>query len=522
MNLILKVTLAITALLILIMIPFIYLNVSSVEDLLYEEAVSEADVVSETIIKTTRFQMLENDRRRLYQMVQEAGSQENIEDIRMINKEGIITFSTNPKEMGVNIEKDTAVCNPCHIGRRPPLEVISALRRSRIIQAEGGRELLGISKPIFNDERCSSASCHFHPPDQNILGVLYTTVSLETMHARSAQYTQRLILLTFSMLFLIGATLTMLIRRQVSRPIGEILNHTKKIGELEFGTEIPDLGRDEIGDLARSFNGMTRKLDHATKELEEWGHTLEQKVEERTAEIRHMQAQLIQSEKLASLGEIVAGIAHELNNPLTGVIVYSSLMEKDEKLSATHREDVASIIHESQRCARIVKGLLKFSRVASPQKLMASVNSVMDNTLSLIGTQSIFHNVNIRKRYDADMRETLIDPNQIEQVFINLLINAGQAMPEGGNLDIITQVNAGHVTVSIRDTGCGIPPEHLPRIFDPFFSTKESAGTGLGLSVSYGIVESHGGTIKVESVVGKGTEFIVQIPLLASEGLNLS
>jgi two-component system NtrC family sensor kinase len=310
----------------------------------------------------------------------------------------------------------------------------------------------------------------------------------------------------------------MLIRRQVSRPIGEILTHTKKIGELEFGVEIPDLGRDEIGDLARSFNGMTRKLDRATKELEEWGHTLEQKVEERTAEIRHMQAQLIQSEKLASLGEIVAGIAHELNNPLTGVLVYSSLMAKDEKLSQTHKEDVAAIIHESQRCARIVKGLLKFSRVTSPQKLMASVNSVMDNTLALIGTQSIFHNVNIRKNYAPDMREILIDPNQVEQVFINLLINAGQAMPDGGNLDITTRVDGGRVTVSIKDTGCGIPPEHLPRIFDPFFSTKESAGTGLGLSVSYGIVESHGGTITVGSIVGKGTEFTVQLPLLQNYG----
>jgi two-component system NtrC family sensor kinase len=387
------------------------------------------------------------------------------------------------------------------------------MSRSRVFIGEGGKEKLGIAKAIFNDATCYTAPCHYHSSDQRILGVLNTVVSLENMQVQTWQYLKSLILLTLSMLFVTGATLTLLIRRQVTNPIVELLDHTKKIGELEFGTEIISRSRDEIGDLSRSFNDMTRKLERARKELEEWGHTLEHKVAERTMEIMRIQAQLIQSEKLASLGEIVAGIAHELNNPLTGVIVFSSLLEKDEKLSTTQKADVASILHESQRCARIVKGLLEFSRVTSPQKLKASVNTVLDDTLALIGTQSIFHDVNIRKNYLIDLKETLIDTNQIQQVFINILINAGQAMPEGGDLDIFTGMDDNHIVVSIRDTGCGISPEHVTRIFDPFFTTKGNAGTGLGLSVSYGIVESHGGAIEVSSAPSQGTEFTIRLPL---------
>jgi len=505
-----KFTLAVSVLLLTVMAPFAYLNLEAMRKILHEAAVSEADNISETIIKTTHYQMLENDRKRVYQMIQEAGKQHGIEHIRMITKDGQIIFSTNRAEIGANLDKNAAACDMCHAGARPLTEV-SSMSRSRLFRTAEGQEVLGITKAIYNQESCAAAPCHFHPPDQDILGVLDTAVSLERVRVQTQQYTRRLGALTLAMLLAAGLSLALLVRTLVTRPIRDILGHTRKVGELQLGEQLAVSSDDEIGHLARSFNTMTANLKAARDELQNWGHTLETKVGQRTQELRRMQAQLIRSEKLASLGEIVAGIAHELNNPLTGVLVLASLLEKDGRLDAELRDDAATIVHETQRCARIVKGLLDFSRVTEPQKVPANLNHLMEKSLALIGTQSIFHDVRIQRDYQKGLPPALVDPNQVEQVFINILLNAAQAMAGGGTLSLATRRTGAELSVAIADTGAGIRPEHLGRIFDPFFTTKEH-GTGLGLAVSYGIVENHGGRIEVESAVGRGTTFTVWLP----------
>ncbi|PLX40519.1 MAG: two-component sensor histidine kinase [Deltaproteobacteria bacterium] len=493
------------------MLPFAYLNVKAIEDLLYEEAVTSADNISETIIKTTHYQMLENDRERVYQMMLEAGSQEDIEHIRMITKDGQIIFSTNVEEEGKNLDKNASACDMCHSASRP-LEQASTMNRSRVFLNGEGEEVLGITKAIYNQKSCYTAPCHFHPADLNILGVLDTVVSLDRVREKTAEYTQRLIFLTLSMLFAIGASITLLIHHQVSRPIKKLLGHTRRVGELDLSARIEDTGKDEIGELARSFNDMTQKLDLSQQELEAWGHTLESKVEQRTREVELMQSQIIRAEKLASLGEIVAGIAHELNNPLTGILVLSSLIEKEGQLEGCHREDIQSIVRESQRCAKIVKGLLDFSRVSAPKMAPCDINQIIENTLTLIGSQSIFHNIVIKKNYDANLPLALADSNQLEQVFINIVLNSGQAIDGEGVIGITTKSVGGKIKISISDNGVGISEEHLGKIFDPFFTTKENKGTGLGLSVSYGIIENHGGSINVSSVRAEGTTFDIYIP----------
>jgi two-component system NtrC family sensor kinase len=232
-----------------------------------------------------------------------------------------------------------------------------------------------------------------------------------------------------------------------------------------------------------------------------------------------MQAQLIRSEKLASQGELVAGIAHEINNPLTGILVYSSLITSDPKLDPDLKPDMETIVRETQRCASIVRGLLDFSRETPPQKKPLDMNQVIEESLNLVVHQSLFHDIVITKQYASDLPEFMADHNQIEQVFINLLLNAGQAMTGDGELTITTGLVAGGASVfaAIRDTGCGISEEHLGKIFDPFFTTKDQKGTGLGLSVSFGIIANHGGRIGVESVVGEGTTFTVILPLMGEE-----
>ncbi|MHB9098397.1 MAG: sensor histidine kinase, partial [Syntrophales bacterium] len=241
---------------------------------------------------------------------------------------------------------------------------------------------------------------------------------------------------------------------------------------------------------------------------------LEGKVAERTREIKQMQTQLIRSEKLVSLGRLVAGITHEINNPLTGILMFANLTSQSPQLDPTLKKDMDVIINEAQRCAKIVKGLLDFSRESIPQKKPASLNKVMEDTLTLIGRQSSFHNIKIIRDYQPDFPLIPIDENQMEQVFINMLLNASQSMPSGGSIRIQSFTeNEEHACLKISDTGAGISEENLGKIFDPFFTTKSDKGMGLGLSVSYGIIERHGGKIEVQSKVNEGTTFTIILPL---------
>jgi two-component system NtrC family sensor kinase len=228
-----------------------------------------------------------------------------------------------------------------------------------------------------------------------------------------------------------------------------------------------------------------------------------------------MQAQLVRSEKLASLGELVAGIAHEINNPLTGILVFSSLILNDSRLDPALKSDLETIIQETERCAKIVKGLLDFARESVPQKTWTSLSDILDASLALVKNQAMFQNVTLIRDYSSDLPAILADPHQLEQVIINILLNAGHAMAAGGTLSIVTTslTHKNCVVAQIADTGCGIPEENLSKIFDPFFTTKETSGTGLGLAVSYGIINSHGGTIEVESLVGIGTTFTIKLPI---------
>ncbi len=511
-----KLSVAVSILLLVVMVPYYYLNVKSIRTLLMEEAVAAADKINETIIKTTYHKMLEDDRQSVYEMIQEAGKQEGVEQIRIITPEGDIRFSTDAEEIGNHLEKSATSCASCHQANQ--VRSSSPNGRIGVCETAQGSQVLGVSRAIYNEPNCSRSFCHFHPENQKVLGALHTTISLDRVTHQTAQYARGFVLVTVTMLFAIAIFLRTIMHRMVNRPLREILQHTRRVGELRFDSRVNLRNGDELGELAHSLNQMTAQLKTSQQQLAGWAENLEVKVEERTRELKQMQAQLIRSEKLASLGEIVAGIAHELNNPLTGILVLSSLIQKRNDLDPALQEDLATVVHESKRCARIVKGLLDFSRVGTPQKSLADVNRIMESTLALIGTQSIFHDVVFEKRYDPGLPRAMVDANQIEQVFINILLNAAQAMTTGGRLTLETRGVGQELRISITDTGCGIPEEHIGKIFDPFFSTKDSKGTGLGLSVSYGIVENHGGKIEVDSQVGAGTRFTIHLPAAGPAG----
>jgi two-component system NtrC family sensor kinase len=273
------------------------------------------------------------------------------------------------------------------------------------------------------------------------------------------------------------------------------------------------VGQGELTLLAHSFNGMLASLRMMRADLEEWGRTLEEKVRQRTEEVTAMQVRVAQSERLASLGMLAAGVAHEVNNPLGGILALTALTLEDLPADHPSRRNLEVVVQQTERCRDIVKGLLDFSRQSDVTMEELEINAVLDQTLELVSRQSAFFNVGIERAWGEDLPCITGDRSQLQQVFLNILVNAVQAMDERGVITIRTAARAGEVEVAIADTGCGIPAAAIDRIFDPFFTTREGGyGTGLGLAIAYGIVTRHRGHIHVQSTVGKGTTFTIRLP----------
>jgi two-component system NtrC family sensor kinase len=499
---------------------FAYLNLHTLQTHLLEEAVRDVDFLSETIIQTTHYQMLEDDRKRVYQMIEEVGNQEGIEHIRIINKDGSINFSTEAAEIGTIINKKAEACNVCHAANIPLVNA-SSMNRSRFFTDRNGRDVLGIARGIYNEPVCSNAACHYHDPETKLLGVLDVTISLDRAKSNLLEYRNSVGVLTLCLLLVTAIALTLLTRILIDNPVQRLLRHTERVARGDFSSHIELPREDEIGHLAASFNRMTTNLQAAQSDLEDLMRNLEGMVEERSRKIQEIQSHLVQSEKLASVGELAAGIAHEINNPLAGIVMFSSMVLNHKDLSPALRGDVQVVLDEAQRCADIVRRLLEFSRPNPPHKELCSIGQLLEHTLALVVYQPSFHNIRIDRSFrQDDVPQVLLDPNQVQQVFMNLLINAGQAMSGEGVLELAVDRDEDWLQVRVKDTGCGIPPEQMKKIFDPFFTTKGTSGTGLGLSVSYGIIHSHGGTIEVESTVGEGTVFTVRLPL--KEGRDLA
>jgi len=264
---------------------------------------------------------------------------------------------------------------------------------------------------------------------------------------------------------------------------------------------------------AQLFQELRRSRD----EIQKWNQELEKRVAERTEELQRTQTQLLRAERLASVGQLAAGVAHEINNPLGIILGFSQGMLEQMPPESAFVEPLRIVEREALRCKRIIQNLLDFSRHSRPSMALIRLTSVLDTTLEALGPQMTLQRVEVVRAYDANASEIWADAHQLQQVFTNIILNAIQAMPEGGRLTVSVAAKSGEMAVSFRDTGIGIPEENLGRIFDPFFTTKEiGEGTGLGLSVSFFIIKQHQGTIDVESEVGKGSCFTVRLPLRPS------
>lgn len=329
-------------------------------------------------------------------------------------------------------------------------------------------------------------------------------------------------LITFLGIALLGISIIVLVSiflaKRLSHPLRTLEEISRRIADGNYEHDFVAKGPVEIEHLAHSLNIMSKQLEAEKRELEEWASTLEKKVAERAEEMKRIDSQLFRSEKLASLGKLAAGVAHEINNPLTGILTNSSLLLEDLDKDDPRRDDVEVMVKETIRCREIVKRLLDFARQTKPQKRLANINALIENIILLVRNQATFRNISIEKQLDPALPDVLVDPDQIQQVFVNIILNAAEAMTKGGSLTIRSTFAADrqNIVVTISDSGPGIPEDVRERIFDPFYTTKEH-GTGLGLSISYGIVEQHGGVISVESLVGRGATFTIQLPIVTTE-----
>jgi two-component system NtrC family sensor kinase len=354
--------------------------------------------------------------------------------------------------------------------------------------------------------------------DNNIIGILYVGVLKQPFTDLLRNTILIFLGIAIGVILIINFVAVFLAKR-ISKPLQRLEEVAKKIENGDYRSNFLIKAPREIENLSTSLNRMAKELENEKNELENWANTLENKVEQRTDELKKIHDQLYRSEKLASLGKLAAGVAHEINNPLTGVLTNSSLLLEDLEDSDPRKEDVQVIVNETIRCREIVKRLLDFARQTKPQKKLTNINQIIENIILLVRNQSSFRNITIKKSLCENIPKIMADLDQIQQVFINLVLNASEAMSNGGQLYIESKLaaNNDYIEIKFKDTGCGISDLDKAKIFDPFFTTK-GHGTGLGLSISYGIVERHGGKIIVDSIQGSGTIFTIFLPVNPDEG----
>lgn len=506
-----------------------FVNIRLHRQHLESATLAAAERQSDVIKRSTTHYMMRNDREGLYEIISTMASEPGMKHIRIINPEGLISFSTDTAEVDKQIDKNAEACYACH-AQAAPLTKLNRPDRFRIYRVNGER-ILGIITPIENQANCSNAACHAHPAGQKILGVLDVSLSLSKTDANLAESSRAMIAYTLLAVMLISLATWWFVWRVVHEPLGVLKAGTERLTHGDLGFQIEPNSNDEVGELAHSFNEMSHQLLNARDEITAWNRTLEDRVLEKTTELKKAAERMLHVEKMATIGKMAAVVAHEINNPLSGILTYSKLVKRwiergvfdDEPKRHEMAENLDLVAIESRRCGDLVKNLLSFSRSNPINLEWIQVNPIVERVVKLAAHKLEMASIQCHVETGADLPLVKADVAQIEQVLLALTMNAIDAMPHGGNLWISTSVtDHSELLLFVRDDGMGIPAEILPRLFEPFLTTKDTGkGVGLGLAISHNIVERHNGRIEVESQLGRGTTFNVYLPL-SDESFDLA
>ena len=485
---------------------------------------TNVDRSSELIKRATHDGMLLNRKEEVQATIERLGQAPEIAAIRVYSRAGKIMMSAKADEIGDRIGLDSDTCCSCH-GPEEPRDG-AALERHHLVG--DGPGILRHLSVIQNEPGCATAACHAHRPDQKMLGILDLEMSMAPLDEAVHGTRRQLLYTTLMLFFIVGAVAAVFIRRLVQRPVRQLYEGTRRIADGDLDTRIEVRGRHELARLAEAFNRMAEDLSDARREVTEWSQKLEEKVVQKTEELGRAQRQVLHMEKMASLGKLSATVAHELNNPISGMLTYARLVRREieeQPIDVAVRDELVRYLilveKECSRCGTIVQNLLLFSRRTGAKMAPVDLGEIFDRSLMLIRHHLEISGVKLRSELGGGNREIVADGGQLQQALVALLVNAVEAMKgkECRERELTVRLNgdAGEVRIEVGDTGMGIAPEVLPKIFEPFFSTKESEnGVGLGLAVVYGIVQRHGGQIEVDSKVGQGTVFRLRLPRRAA------
>jgi len=486
------------------------------------------DHISSIVEGALYYSMLENDRGMLQRTLDIISTMSDIDEVNMYDDLNNLAYTTVPAELE---NRGNPNCNDCHedLGsmfsyRENAYRVAGNIPDCGIYQNTINSRHLLIRKPILNEPSCYTAACHAHSESDEVLGSLLINLPLVDLDAFVDESSTNFLLLATLITILLVTFLILFTRKRIKDPLNSIIEASEAVskGDNNIRLDIKPGLLDDMRKVSLAFNNMLDNIDAATHELQNWSQQLEYKVQKKTEELSQAQNELIHVERIASLGKLSSSVAHEINNPLSGILVYSKLIHKQLSSAEFYHSKKESILKnltlietETKRCGDIVKGLLDFSRQDRDDFEVSHLHQLLCETYDLMTHSIKIADINFSTDYNAVSDLVFCSPNQVKQACIALLVNASEAIQENGEIHIKTyNPDADHIRVDFSDNGSGIAQQDLPHIFEPFFSTKhEARGIGLGLSIVHGIVENHKSRIEVDSEPGAGTTVTIIFPL---------
>jgi two-component system NtrC family sensor kinase len=465
---------------------FVFISITSQRENAINLMHTNTTNLGQSFERILRFSMQEYHREEIKNAIKSLTITENIQTVVLSNHLGKIKYSTPDSLLNSSFSTKHRSCSGCHIDENKILEKINF--NQQFIYDENLKKTWTII-PVYNSKTCSEAPCHIHTTDDQILGVIEIVASTSNIENTLSRSHNKLMLYSLMIVTVVFLILRYFYQRLISKPVAELIKGTKLVALGKLDHPIPK-GEAEFGELSDAFNRMQRKL-------------------------KETQQQLIISEKLITIGKLSAGVAHEINNPLTGILSFSESLLMESEEDDPKKEDYLIIKREALRCRTIVKNLLDFTRQEVPELKAENINKTIQQTIEIVKHQAKFLKIKINQELRDSLPDIFIDAGQIKQVLLNLLINAAEAISDSGMITINSRYLKirNMVEITVEDTGKGIPKQNLDRIFEPFFSTKGGKTNGLGLSISLEIIKNHNGEFKFESKIDEGTKFFINLPI---------
>jgi two-component system NtrC family sensor kinase len=473
--------------------------------------------------------MLENNKSTLQSTLDLINTMSGIDEVNMYNDHDSLVYSSFSSDTAAHSNPN---CMSCHDNlqtmfprQEKSYRIIDIKSECSMNNNDNSHRHLLIRSPILNEKSCSTSSCHAHSESDKVLGSLIIKMPLEDLDKTVELSSSKFFILATIITVLLSFILIIFTRKKIKDPLNELIKASLAVANGNKSTRLK-IRADELDDMrmvSQAFNDMLDNLQAATEELQNWSQQLEYKVQKKSEELGAAQNELIHIERIASLGKLSSSVAHELNNPLSGILVYTKLIHKqlsNPELDASKKDSMLRhlklIENETKRCGEIVKGLLDFSRKEQEDFESKHLHKILSETFELMTHPIRIANINFSTDFKAKTDVIFCSPNQIKQACIALIVNASEAVLENGEIIISTSnPDNDSIKIDISDNGIGIPEDDLPHIFEPFFSTKQdTSGIGLGLAIVHGIIKSHNGQIDVKSELGKGTTMSVILPLI--------